>query len=217
MDQVQQAFQKKERNSEVMEAFGFRLKNQFTICESYRRPKELEWLESLRQYKGLYDPNVKIEVNNSKVYPKITRSKVNIVLSRLHEMLFPENDKNWAISATPEPRIAREVVKAIAMTMVKQTETGEVALPSPADLRLAIKKYADEKCESMSSVIDDQLIEMEYSEETKKVLRSGLMYGTGVMKGPMIQERDKRTWAPVAGTEDYEETVSKDEVPFFEL
>ena len=216
MDQVKEAFQEKERNSEVMEAFGFRLKNQFTIAESYRRPKELEWLESLRQYKGLYDPSVKIEVNNSKVYPKITRSKVNIVLSRLHEMLFPENDKNWAIEPTPEPRIARETVKAIAMTLVKQTETGEMVLPSPTDLRLAIKKYADEKCESMSSVIDDQLIEMEYPEETKKVLRSGLMYGTGIMKGPMIQERDKRRWEPISGTEDYEEKLSREEVPFFE-
>lgn len=217
MDQVQQAFQKKERNSEVMEAFGFRLRNQFSIHDSYRRPKELEWLESLRQYKGLYDPNVKIEANNSKVYPKITRSKVNIVLSRLHEMLFPENDKNWSIEATPEPRIAREVVKAIAMNMIQQSETGEVVLPSPADLRIAIKEYAEEKCANMSSQIDDQLIEMEYAEETKKVLRSGLMYGTGIMKGPMIQERDKRKWEPVAGTIDYEEKVSKEEVPFFEF
>ena len=88
------------RDSDAMTAFGFRLKNQFMANEAHRRPKELEWLESIRQYKGLYDPDVRIEAGNSRVYPKITRSKINIVLSRLHEMLFPETDKNWEIEPT---------------------------------------------------------------------------------------------------------------------
>ena len=95
MDEIKSEFQSSKRNSEVMVSFGYRLYNQFTLNESFRRAKELQWLEDLRAYKGIYDPDVKISANASKVYPKITRSKVNIVLSRLHEMLFPENDKNF--------------------------------------------------------------------------------------------------------------------------
>src|SRR5512137_127537 len=157
MDAIQQAFSKPERNSEAMTAFGFRLYNQFTKNEAYRRPKELEWLESLRQFKGIYDPDVQIDANNSKVYPKITRSKVNIVLSRLHEMLFPETDKNWEIMPTPEPKISPEIVKAIVMAMIQQDEQGNPVIPQEAEVRLAIKKFAAETCERMSSVIDDQL------------------------------------------------------------
>lgn len=214
MDAIEKVFSKPERNSEAMQAFGFRLKNQFTANEAYRRPKELEWLESLRQYKGLYDPDVKIDTNSSKVYPKITRSKVNIVLSRLHEMLFPETDKNWEITPTPEPKMARETVKEIALSLVQQDpQTGATILPTPKDLRLAIKKYAAETCALMSSEIDDQLIEMDYPEETKKVLRSGLMYGTGIMKGPMINKRKKRLWEPTPDG-DYEEKESEEELPF---
>jgi hypothetical protein len=214
MDEIKSALLPAKRNSETMQAFGFRLNNQFSINKSYRRAKELEWLESLRQYKGLYDSTVKIDANNSKVYPKITRSKVNIVLSRLHEMLFPEQDSNWEISPTPEPSISKEVVKQIALSLVQDNpETGEKIIPTADDLKLAIDKFTKEACVKMSSTIDDQLTEMDYSEETKKVLRSGLMYGTGIMKGPMVGKRTKRTWQPTSDGRDYEEKVAAEEVP----
>ena len=48
MDEIKGALNEKKRNSEVMRSFGYRLRNQFTINAAYRRPKELEWLESLR-------------------------------------------------------------------------------------------------------------------------------------------------------------------------
>ena len=220
MDAIQTAFSKKERNSEAMNSFGFRLRNQFTQNKAYRRMKELQWLEDLRSYKGLYDPDVRIEPGNSKVYPKIPRSKVNIVLSRLHEMLFPSQDKNWEISPTPEPRIAKEIVTQIATALVKPPEvdpqTGQPSQPIPPtdeELRLAINKFAKETCDLMSIQIDDQLTEMDYPEETKKVLRSGLQYGTGIMKGPMISKRTKRTWHPTTEGYDYEEKVDIEDVP----
>ena len=224
MDVIQETFAKKERNSDAMQSFGLRLQNQFSVNKAYRRPKELEWLESLRQYKGLYDPDVKLEANASKVYPKITRSKVNIVLSRLHEMLFPAQDKNWEIEPTPEPRISKEIVKKIAYSLVELSQNPadgypadglkppQPIFPTADDLQLAIKKFAKATCEKMSTVIHDQLTEMKYSEETKKVLRSGLMYGTGIMKGPMIVNRTKRRWEPTTNG-DYEEQVNVEEIP----
>lgn len=203
------------RDSDAMTAFGFRLKNQFTANEAHRRPKELEWLESIRQYKGLYDPDVRIEAGNSRVYPKITRSKINIVLSRLHEMLFPETDKNWEIEPTPEPSVSPEVVRGIVMSMLQQDEEGNIIPPTPEDVNLAIKKHCEKTCERMASVMDDQFTEMGYSEETKKVLRSGLMYGTGIMKGVQIDKRKKRKWEPIDG--EYEEVTNEEDMPFYEF
>lgn len=229
MDALKIAFSKKERNSEAMASFGYRLRNQFSQNKAYRQAKELTWLEDLRSYKGIYDPSVKIDVNSSKVYPKIPRSKVNIVLSRLHEMLFPSQEKNYEISPTPDPRIAKEIVRQIAMSLVKPPEidpqTGQPAIdpqtgqpappiiPTADELRLAIKKFAKETCERMSIQIDDQLTEMDYPEETKKVLRSGLQYGTGIMKGPMVGKRSKRLWQPTADGTDFEENVDTEDVP----
>lgn len=213
MDALQTVFSSKERNSEAMAAFGFRLRNQFSQNKAYRRQKELQWLEDLRMVKGIYDPDVRIEENNSRVYPKIARSKLNIVLSRLHQMLFPEQDKNWEIKPTPEPRVSKEQVTQIAMGMIQQNpDTGEQIMPTIDDLMIAIKKFAKETSLKMSSVIDDQLTEMDYPEETKKVLRSGLTYGTGIMKGPLIGKRTKRKWDPSEKGE-YVEKVDQEDVP----
>ena len=221
MDQVKEAFEPKERNSEAMKSFGFRLKNQFSVNESYRRTKELQWLEDLRAVKGIYDPDVKLDPNASKVYPKITRSKINIVLSRLHEMLFPETERNWEIVPTPEPKISQEnLLKILDSIMqeriMKAQQTGEQPKPPSMDeISLAIKRFCDSACMSMSSVIDDQLTEMCYSEETKKVLRSGLTYGTGIMKGPLINQRVRHKWG--ADTEgNYSPKDEEEDVPYFE-
>jgi len=211
-DQIKEEFQESKRDSEVMQAFGVRLHNQFSINKAYRRPKELEWLESLRQYKGLYDPSVDIDPDNSHVYPKITRAKLNMVLSRLHEMLFPELDRNFTVDATTEPRMSKEIVKAIVMSLIKppsvDPQTGQIAIdpktqqpmqpimPTIDEVRRAIKEFAKKRAENMQSEIDDQLGEMAYPEETKKVLRSGLLYGTGLLGGPLNLQYTKRHWEP---------------------
>lgn len=202
------------RDRRIMDAMGIRLRNKFSMFKAYRRSKELEWLECLRQYKGIYDPEVVIDTYNSKVYPKLTRSKVNIVLSRLHEMLFPDTKKNWELTTSPEPRVSKEIVNGIVRSMIQQADpqSGQPNLPTADELYDAIQDYVAEACERMSIVIDDQLFEMDYPEETKKVLRSGLMYGTGIMKGPLVGKRRKRMWYPTdAG--DYEEKISEEDIP----
>lgn len=217
MDIIQEVFTGTKKNIEKLTSFGFRLRSQYSMNKIHRRAKELEWLESLRQYKRLYDPEVVIEANNSKVYPGITRSKINIVLSRLHEMLFPEMDKNYELDITPDPVVEKEVVLSIAKSLVQEDpETGTYKVPTEDELRAGIKQYAKAACEKMGVVIDDQLTEMDYPEETKKVLRSGLMYGTGIMKGPMVGKRTKRIWKPVEGVSgEYEENVKDEDVPEF--
>jgi hypothetical protein len=220
MDKIQKAFSAKERDSELMVSFGFRLHNQFAINEKDRRPKELQWLQDLRATKGIYDPEVQIETNNSQYYPKITRSKINIVLSRLHEMLFPETERNWELMPTPEPSIDERVVNEIAQSLIQPAtvdpETGQQIpqqMPTEDEVRLAIHKHAAEKCVKMSSEIADQLEDMKYSDETKKVLRSGLQFGTGIMKGPLIKKKEKKTWQTASGI--YSEKAEKKETPYF--
>ena len=216
MDAIAEAFSPPQRNSDVMTNFGYRLKGQFSTNEAHRRVKELEWLESLRQYKGIYDPDVIIEAGNSRVYPKLTRAKVNIVLSRLHEMLFPETDKNWQVDPSPDPTLDKQTVIDIVTSLVQtDPETGEITPPTEAEVKIAISTYAREACEAMSVVMDDQFVEMDYAEEVKKTLRSGLIYGTGIMKGIMISSNTKRHWEPLPGGE-FAERQNTQDVPFFQ-
>jgi hypothetical protein len=133
-------------------------------------------------------------------------------------MLFSPDDPNFEIEATPEPRISKEIVKKIALSLVqKDPQTGEPIIPGIEDLNLAIKKFCKETATKMTSVVNDQLSEMDYPEETKRVLRSGLMYGTGIMKGPLIGRRTKRIWQPTTDGSDYEENVENEDVPLLKF
>ena len=105
-----------------LSVLGNKLRDMFTKNETNRRQKEVEWLEDLRQLKGIYDSDIKIETGNSHYYPKITRSKVKSVLSRLNDMLFPTTDRNYTIEPTPEPQIAPELVQLLGRKVVQQME-----------------------------------------------------------------------------------------------
>lgn len=178
----------------------------------------MQWLEDLRTYKGVYDPDVNIDPDNSHVYPKITRAKVNIVLSRLHEMLFPEVDRNFEILRTPEPSIPKPIVNEIIKSIIKQDEqTGQYIMPTSEQIERAIKDFSDVTAKKMESVIDDQLKEMVYPEETKKVLRSGLIYGTGVMEGPLATQKSKRKWEYNQEINEYEEKIEFQDAPLMEF
>lgn len=233
MDQIQEEFAASRRDSETMRAFGYRLYNEFSTNKAYRRPKELQWLEDLRAYKGVYDPDVRIDPDNSHVYPKLTRSKVNIVLSRLHEMLFPDQDRNWELAPTPEPVIQAALVFQIAQQITQpppiDEATGQVQIdpqtgfpmqpipPTREQLNEAIKDFAKETAQKMQSEIDDQLTEMDYPEVAKKVLRSGLLYGTGILAGPLVNRRQKCRWQPDDQTNTYIEKIEDQDVPYMEF
>lgn len=233
MDQIQEEFAASRRDSEAMRAFGYRLYNEFSTNKAYRRPKELQWLEDLRAYKGVYDPDVRIDPDNSHVYPKLTRSKVNIVLSRLHEMLFPDQDRNWELAPTPEPVIQAALVFQIAQQITQpppiDEATGQVQIdpqtgfpmqpipPTREQLNEAIKDFAKQTAALMQSEIDDQLTEMDYPEVAKKVLRSGLLYGTGILAGPLVNRRQKCRWQPDDQTNTYIEKIEDQDVPYMEF
>ena len=191
-----------------METLGTKLRGMFDKNDANRRPKEVEWLADLRQIRGIYDQEVHIEKNNSRVYPKITRAKIKSVQSRLNNMLFSSTDRNFSIEPSPEPevaqRIAQELGKGIMAQMIKQMQaaseqTGEP--PQPPDpeeiknrLTEAIKKYCEKASNNMQNEIDEQLLKTVYVEEAKKVLDSAIKFGTGIIRGPMVQTIKTKEW-----------------------
>lgn len=188
-------------NEDFRNALALRLTEMFTINSKYRRPKEQEWVQALRQHKGIYDPDTmsKIPANASKVYPKLTRSKDNMVLSRLNDMLFPDLDRNYTLEPTPVPRISLAAAKAIkdSLTSVDPT-TGQKIEPTKDILDKAVIEYCRGTCEKMQKEMDDQLLEMKYHVMVAKpALRSAVIYGTGIVKGPLVEGKKKRiVWEP---------------------
>jgi hypothetical protein len=164
---------------------------------------ERRWLRNLRQYLGLYDPEIERTLANgrSKAYPRITRVKCLSVLARLMNLMFPGNERNWALSAGPEPDVSDEdAAAAVQEFLTKQQQAGVQVPPTEEDMRQAIVEMADKKAARLSSIIDDYLQEMggdqtqDYITVNRQVVASGILYGTGVLLGPFAREQTQARW-----------------------
>jgi hypothetical protein len=188
---------------------GQRFNQMFMQYAADRRIVELRWLANQRQYLGLYDPEVEksFSPNRSKAYPKITRTKCISVLARIMNLMFQGNERNWEIHAAPWPDItSQEVRDAINLAQEKDQAAG-VPTPDPTDafafnnyVMEALDRYADLRADKLSTLIDDQLQELgghqalDYVALNRAVIRSGIMYGLGVLRGPFVRKSETVTW-----------------------
>lgn len=182
-------------NEKVLDRIGVQLKKDFDETEKLRQLyREDEWLESLRQFKGIYDPDVlaKIQPGKSQVYPRYTRSKVQPAVAKLNDMLFPDNDKNFEIKTTPDPELSQEDIDLVVSLLDPFDAEGEPREVSQEEIDAAIKAYAQQAVDKMSTVMDDQLEEAKYKTKAKAVVRSSVMFGTGIFKGPLVKSNIKK-------------------------
>jgi hypothetical protein len=184
--------------SSDLRMIGDKLNNLFMQYVSDRRMAELRWLRNQRQYLGLYDPDIEKELapNRSKAYPRVTRIKCVSVLSRLMNLMFQGNERNWTLEANPVPDLSpADVDQAIQDAQKEDQETGDP--PAPLDLEYvlrAVKRAADKRAYNLMQVIDDQLAELggdqtsDYVGLNRDVVRSGIIYGMGVLRGPFVRK-----------------------------
>jgi hypothetical protein len=172
---------------------GTKLDQEWLEAESERTYAERRMLRDLRQYRGQYDPEVlrKIHPNRSKAYIRLTRTKVKTFDARMMDLQFPSNeDKNWGMQPTPVPELSGPVVQSIAQQIYEQT--GQI--PTEKQVEDIVVKQADKQAKSMEKEIADQLAEFDYRETIRNVLHSGHVFGTGVLKGPMVKEVTSKRW-----------------------
>jgi hypothetical protein len=193
-----------ELKPEELKRLGEKLNSLFSQYKSDRRIAELKWLRNLRQYLGLYDPEIEKELsaNRSKAYPRITRVKCISILSRLMNLMFQGSERNWEIKASPSPDMSVEDVKeAIAKA---QEEDQEAGIQQEMDIDYvmnAVQTLADSRAVDLSRYIDDQLQELggdqtlDYVALNRKVINSGILYGLGVLRGPYVREQHKAVWS----------------------
>ena len=158
-----------------------------------RQEIENKWVEDLRQYKGIYSPAVLARINKfrAKAFIRLTRAKVRTIDSRLTDLLFPANgDKNWSIEPTPIPEFSDK--KMAAILQLWKEESGQDA--TRETLELLMNEEAKKQARKMSKVIEDQLAELKYREIMRNVIHSGNVYGTGVLKGPLVAITENRQY-----------------------
>ena len=150
-----------------------RLADIFAGAQARRQSTEERWLKDLRQYKGAYDPDIssRLHPRRSRAFLRLTRAKVRLADARLMDLLFSGGgDDNWSIRPTPVPE----------------------TMPGTAH-------GAEQACAAMQREMRDQLTECRYREVVRDVIHSGNLYGTGVLKGPLLETRTDMAWSKGPG------------------
>ena len=199
-------------NPEALARLGAQLLSRFKQYESDRKLAELKYLKNARQYLGIYDPEVEraIPNNRSKAYPKLTRVKCVSMLSRLMNLLFQVEEKNWTCTAPAVPDLSQEDLQEVLdVLMPPPAEAGMAAaapqVPSDDVIEAAIRKFAKKRAARLELEIEDQLQELggnkaqSYVALCRKVLASGIQYGAGILRGPFVEEQKQQKWTMANG------------------
>lgn len=195
-DQPPQAPKEPELSKEKITKLGAELAKRFEEYKTDRRPAEDQWMKSLRQFLGVYDPDVqKTLAGRSEAYPKLTRVKVVSMLSRLMNLLFPSSEKNWTITASPVPNLSPELLQKVLDDMTRQGKSMD-----DDSITSAVREFASSQAKNLETEVEDQLsnlggdAQLSYVAIARRVLLSGIMYGLGVLKGPFARTEIQTRW-----------------------
>lgn len=234
------------RQLSAMRAIAGRLESVVNDRVSQRQPLEQRWIEDLEQLHGRYDQTTLAKLisdERSRLFMNRTRQKTEAIASRLKDMLFPTDERNWAIEPTPVPRLTRSAQKAAdqaealkmqhAQAQQAANDNTDTAQQQQLDDNVAAlaqqRSLVEEAAKSlkaqmqesrkrsdmMSEEIDDQLTECSYSLVMRDVIDSACKYGTGVCKGPITGDRVRRGWRPGQEQSGYQLEISQGEQPAF--
>lgn len=187
---------------DVLKSMGTFIDNQAQEQVRHRFEIEQRWLEDLRAYNGEYDAAVLDKIRRSggsDIFVGFTRNKTNTAEARLMEMLFPTDDKNWSIRPTPVPELdylmddQTPVSDAMGNPLV-DSDNNQV---THQDLAIKDREEAQKRAKLMTREMDDQLKEAQYSAKAREVIHDSILYGTGILKGPMVVGKEKKAWYPM--------------------
>lgn len=189
---------------ERLQVLGMKLQRLARDQVSRRREIQDRWLEDLRQYNGMYDmeTEARLKANKeSRVFANITRSKSNQAEARLYDMLFPTDDRNWAVMPTPVPELSemaddpRQAMDPATGGPAVNPETGEPV--SVGDQAQQLMDDAKDRAQKMEKEIEDHLTEAQYAIKARDAIHDACVYGTGVLKGPIVKGRSRRAWQQI--------------------
>ena len=176
-------------NDGVASNIGMILKQEFDDAAKEREVHEQKWADNLAMYRGKMG-----DKSETEIIFRIAKTKIEAITARLIDLLFPvSGDLNWGLESTPVPSLGGSIRDQIKQEMISQGQ--EVTQES---FDAAIRAEAKKRAEAMEQEIKDQLAEdngrIGFRELSRRVIRSGLIYGAGIIKGPLPSKKSKKKW-----------------------
>jgi len=141
-----------------------RMEAEVTARIGKRTSLEDRWIGDLEQYHGRYDPGTAQKLLNedrSGLFINATRPKTDALGARLKDLLFPTDEKNWAINPTPVPRLSEEAAAAAAAAREKKKQA-DAAAQAP-------QQAQEQAAEAGGEVPPDQMAQMQQTAQATQV------------------------------------------------
>ncbi len=176
-----------------LDALGGIFLGEFETAKADKRAVEDRMLTDLRQFRGKYEPEeIAAMEGRSEVFNRKTRVKVRTTTARMMDLLFPaKKQNNWTVEPTPNPSVSPQT-RAKAKALLRIALGKE---PQKGDIDEAVRQIVGKSCDAMQTTIEDQLVEANYKAVARKVIRSGNLFGTGILKAPLVQISEKTSFA----------------------
>lgn len=185
-----------------------------------KQPIEQRWLEDLRQYHGHHDEETQKRLlaaqrkgqPRSSAFINQTRPKTNAMSAKLMDMLFPTDEKAWAIEPTPVPELVAEAEQAVEAARKARTEAmladqdgaDPAAIEAVQQKASALDKAANDlkarqdeargRAMHMEREIEDALVQCRWPSEARDVIEDACRMGAGVVEGPVLNDRVRARW-----------------------
>src|SRR6056300_250616 len=90
--------------SEIMPGLAGYIKSRFEDSENGRRSHEIRWLQSYKNFRGIYDSTTQYrDSERSKVFVRITKTKVLAAYGQIIDILFANKKFPIVVESTPMP------------------------------------------------------------------------------------------------------------------
>jgi len=200
------------------------VKQKFEDAENGRRTHELKWLQSYKNFKGIYDSTTQYrDSERSKVFIKITKTKVLAAYGQIVDILFTNKKFPLVVEPTPIPEGIEEFAHMktpldeatdpygfegdgrqippggmFAREPHKLGTYGEefpdMLAAGPAKLGEPQLKPAQKMAMKMEKCIHDQLTDSNAVNVFRKAIFESALLGTGIVKGPLNFYKRVHNW-----------------------
>jgi hypothetical protein len=200
--------------SEQMPGLAGYIKKKFEDSENGRRSHEHRWLQSYKNFRGIYDSTTQYrDSERSKVFIKITKTKVLAAYGQIIDILFANKKFPIVVEATPMPEGIEEFAHmktpldelsdpygfegdgkelapgALGVDQPHKLGSYDKELPNmlaggPSKAGEPQLKPAQKMALRMEKCIHDQLLDTNAVTVFRKAIFESALLGTGIVKGP---------------------------------
>ena len=201
---------------EQMPGLAGHIRSLFEDSENGRRSFEQRWLQAYKNFKGVYDQYRESE--RSKVFIKITKTKVLAAYGQIVDILFANKKFPIVVESTPVP-------DGIVEFAHLKTPADEIQSPfgypgdgmelQPGETQLNFGKYRDmadqlaegpskagepqfnpaaDAARKLEKYIHDQLLDTNATNVLRSAIFEAALLGTGIVKGPFNHYKRIHKW-----------------------